>query len=92
MKELHEITCEHCGKKRMAKMDKTRFCNNKCGAAAWRVRNPREKRGMRNTEAREICANDGVRRDTKKTWIKYMRNNPCYASALGRVNIERLGI
>jgi hypothetical protein len=71
-----------------------KYCCRKHTELHWHIKNKRVyKRDLPPTEKPyQICGKDSMRRDKPSLWLKYMRNNPCYASALGRVNINSLGI
>ena len=88
------FTCQHCGKTSETKYEGKIYCNSACGSAAWRKRNPRKKsmNSQKDNEAYQICGKDNQRRDKPDKWIAYMRLNPEYFAALGKINIKSLVI
>ena len=71
-----------------------KYCCRRHNELHWHIKNPRAyKKDLPPTEtAYQICGKDNQRRDKPDKWIAYMRLNPEYFAALGKINIKSLVI
>ena len=79
------IPCGFCGQENKNK----KWCNASCCGAQWRLDHPRV--GEPHV-GEAVCGSDLIKRDTKKTWARYMNKNPAVFEDTCRVPYSPINV